>query len=191
MELIHHWSSEGIEVGVSKDKDLFVNGTQVKLEPQESKYLACLAAKQGKICTAKMLLESLYVDREEAPEFILFTVFASKIRKKLRLAQAGAENVIKTAWGRGFAFGDTQTSAVPPQSSLLSSIFERPPTRWIASRKEQIVQAVGDGSLTLTEVQASLPDLSQEEFEEWCMMHHKHGKHGLRITKHYSDFMSG
>lgn len=54
-------------------------------------------------------------------------------------------------------------------------------TRWVASRKAQVVAAVEEGLMSLDEVLARY-DLSHEEFYGWQRALHAAGVKGLRIA---------
>jgi hypothetical protein len=54
-------------------------------------------------------------------------------------------------------------------------------TRWVASRKQIVVQAVHKG-LILRDDALRRYGLSEEEFDGWCVAFEKHGKSALKTT---------
>lgn len=54
-------------------------------------------------------------------------------------------------------------------------------SRWVASRKIRVVQAVTYGLLPLNEA-LSRYQLSEEEFAIWCHAVAEHGEAGLKVT---------
>lgn len=54
-------------------------------------------------------------------------------------------------------------------------------TRWVASRKAAVVEAVDHGLLDRDEAIRRY-DLSEEEFEAWTRAAHRHGRDGLKVT---------
>lgn len=69
-----------------------------------------------------------------------------------------------------------------PDGTILS-IADLPPvrTRWVASRKAIVVNAVRHRLLTREEA-ITRYGLSDEEFDHWCDTIEHHGLRGLRIT---------
>ena len=55
-------------------------------------------------------------------------------------------------------------------------------TRWVISRKAEVVRAVELGVLTQEEA-CDRYSLSEEEFDSWRALMRKHGVRGLRVTK--------
>lgn len=69
-----------------------------------------------------------------------------------------------------------------PDGSVLSHADLPPPdTRWVASRKATVVNAVRHGLLTREDALERY-GLSNEEFEHWCDTIDKHGLRALRIA---------
>lgn len=65
------------------------------------------------------------------------------------------------------------------------SLADLPPantTRWVASRKEVVVQAVRCGLIS-REAAIERYELSEEELDAWCKQLEKFGKSGLKTTK--------
>ena len=54
--------------------------------------------------------------------------------------------------------------------------------RWVMRRKAQVVTAVRNGVLSLTEA-CERYHLSEEEFKSWAKLLDSHGLHGLRATR--------
>lgn len=69
-----------------------------------------------------------------------------------------------------------------PDGSILT-VADLPPadTRWVASRKAIVVQAVTYGLITRDEALRRY-DVSEEEFESWRNAITRHGKAALKIT---------
>jgi two-component system cell cycle response regulator CtrA len=85
-----------------------VNGSPVRLTVTEYTILELLVLRKGAVLTKEALLSHLYGGLDE-PEIKIIDVFICKLRRKL--AQAGAENIISTVWGQGYAIRDTSASA--------------------------------------------------------------------------------
>ena len=66
--------------------------------------------RKGMVLTKEAFLNHLYGGMDE-PEVKIVDVFICKLRKKL--AQAGADNVIGTVWGRGYMMRDPAAKAPP------------------------------------------------------------------------------
>ena len=56
-----------------------------------------------------------------------------------------------------------------------------PQTRWVASRKQIVVQAVQNGLISREDALRRY-GLSPEEFDGWCMAFEKHGAPALKTT---------
>ncbi|MDO5703476.1 MAG: DUF1153 domain-containing protein [Paracoccus sp. (in: a-proteobacteria)] len=69
-----------------------------------------------------------------------------------------------------------------PDGSILT-IADLPPvnTRWVASRKAVVVNAVNHGLITRDEAIRRY-DLSEEEFDGWVNAIEKHGARALKVT---------
>ncbi len=57
-----------------------------------------------------------------------------------------------------------------------------PETRWVASRKAVVVDAVNHGLITRDEAIRRY-GLTPEEFDTWSSSVHKHGRNALKITQ--------
>ncbi len=89
-------------------REVLVGGRQVHLTAKEYAILELLVLRRGMVLTKEAFLGHLYGGMDE-PEAKIIDVFICKLRKKL--AEAGANNVIGTVWGRGYTVRDTSTVA--------------------------------------------------------------------------------
>ncbi|MFC7474430.1 response regulator transcription factor CtrA [Dankookia sp. GCM10030260] len=80
-------------------REVMVAGTPVHLTGKEYAILELLTLRKGVVMTKEAFLNHLYGGMDE-PEVKIIDVFICKLRKKL--AQAGADNLIATVWGRGY-----------------------------------------------------------------------------------------
>lgn len=80
-------------------RDVTVNGAPIHLTGKEYAILELLVLRKGMVLTKDAFLNHLYGGMDE-PEMKIIDVFICKLRKKL--AQAGADNMIGTVWGRGY-----------------------------------------------------------------------------------------
>jgi two-component system cell cycle response regulator CtrA len=80
-------------------QDVTVNGKPVHLTSKEYAILELLVLRKGIALTKEAFLNHLYGGMDE-PEIKIIDVFICKLRKKL--AQAGADGLIGTIWGRGY-----------------------------------------------------------------------------------------
>ena len=80
-----------------------VAGTPIHLTGKEYAILELLMLRKGMVLTKEAFLNHLYGGMDE-PEVKIIDVFICKLRKKL--AQAGADNLIGTVWGRGYMLRD-------------------------------------------------------------------------------------
>jgi two-component system cell cycle response regulator CtrA len=80
-------------------REVVVAGRPVHLTGKEYAILELLVLRKGMVLTKETFLNHLYGGMDE-PEMKIIDVFICKLRKKL--AQAGAENLIGTVWGRGY-----------------------------------------------------------------------------------------
>jgi two-component system cell cycle response regulator CtrA len=84
-------------------RDVTVDGRPVHLTGKEYGILELLVLRKGMVLTKEAFLNHLYGGMDE-PEMKIIDVFICKLRKKL--AQAGADNLIGTVWGRGYMLRD-------------------------------------------------------------------------------------
>jgi len=80
-------------------REVLVAGRPVHLTGKEYAILELLVLRKGMVLTKETFLNHLYGGMDE-PEMKIIDVFICKLRKKL--AQAGADNLIGTVWGRGY-----------------------------------------------------------------------------------------
>ncbi len=95
--------------------EVFVSGVQVNLTGKEYAILELLVMRKGMVLTKEMFLNHLYGGMDE-PEMKIIDVFICKLRKKL--AQAGADHVIGTVWGRGYMIREPHAAPVYASSML-------------------------------------------------------------------------
>jgi two-component system cell cycle response regulator CtrA len=84
-------------------REVTVDGVPVHLTGKEYAVLELLTLRKGTVLTKEAFLNHLYGGMDE-PEVKIIDVFICKLRKKL--AQAGADNLIGTVWGRGYVMRD-------------------------------------------------------------------------------------
>jgi two-component system cell cycle response regulator CtrA len=89
-----------IELGSQK---VSVHGQDIRLTGREYGILELLAMRKGTVLTKDAFMAHLYSGMDE-PEAKIIDVFICKLRKKL--ADAGADNLIGTVWGRGYVMRD-------------------------------------------------------------------------------------
>ena len=83
------------------------------LTGKEYAILELLTLRKGVVMTKEAFLNHLYGGMDE-PEVKIIDVFICKLRKKL--AQAGADNLIATVWGRGYVLREPNPAVarMPP-----------------------------------------------------------------------------
>lgn len=86
-------------------REVTVEGRPVHLTGKEYAILELLTLRKGIVLTKEAFLNHLYGGMDE-PEVKIIDVFICKLRKKL--AQAGAEDLIGTVWGRGYVLREPQ-----------------------------------------------------------------------------------
>ncbi len=91
-------------------REVTVEGRPVHLTGKEYSILELLTLRKGMVLTKEAFLNHLYGGMDE-PEMKIIDVFICKLRKKL--AQAGADNLIGTVWGRGYMMRDPGVNAMP------------------------------------------------------------------------------
>ncbi len=94
-----------IELGSQK---VSVQGRDVRLTGREYGVLELLALRKGTVQTKDAFMAHLYGGMDE-PEAKIIDVFICKLRRKL--AEAGADNLIGTVWGRGYVMRDPALAA--------------------------------------------------------------------------------
>jgi two-component system cell cycle response regulator CtrA len=88
-------------------REVTVEGRMVPLTGKEYSILELLVLRKGMVLTKEAFLNHLYGGMDE-PEMKIIDVFVCKLRKKL--AQAGADNMIGTIWGRGYMIREPAVS---------------------------------------------------------------------------------
>jgi two-component system cell cycle response regulator CtrA len=91
-------------------REVSVDGRPVHLTGKEYAILELLTLRKGIVLTKEAFLNHLYGGMDE-PEVKIIDVFICKLRKKL--AQAGAEDLIGTVWGRGYVLREPQPPRAP------------------------------------------------------------------------------
>jgi two-component system, cell cycle response regulator CtrA len=80
-------------------REVLIGSEPVHLTGKEYAILELLVLRKGMVLTKEAFLNHLYGGMDE-PEMKIIDVFICKLRKKL--AQAGADSLIGTVWGRGY-----------------------------------------------------------------------------------------
>ena len=116
------FSQSALEVGpltVHLDRhEVLVEGRPVHFTGKEYAFLELLMLRKGIAVSKDAVLNHLYGGMEE-PGVKIVDVFVSRIRRKL--AEAGADGMIGTIWGRGFVLR-------APSSNLPARAEQRQPT---------------------------------------------------------------
>jgi two-component system cell cycle response regulator CtrA len=94
-------------------REVTVDGRLVHLTGKEYAILELLVLRKGMVLTKEAFLNHLYGGMDE-PEMKIIDVFICKLRKKL--AQAGADNLIGTVWGRGYMMREPLADQAAPQT---------------------------------------------------------------------------
>ena len=100
------------------------DGQPVHLTGKEYAILELLVLRRGMVLTKEAFLNHLYGGTDE-PEIKIIDVFICKLRKKL--ADAGADNLIATVWGRGYMMRD------PGSNAALTAVALSAPERLAAA----------------------------------------------------------
>lgn len=79
-----------------------------------------------------------------------------------------------------------RTVTLPDGSILTIADLPKPTTRWVASRKATVVNAVTHGLITRDEALRRY-DISVEEFDAWVAAIERHGNAALKVT-HLQSF---
>lgn len=104
-------------------REVSVDGRSVHLTGKEYAILELLVLRKGMVLTKETFLNHLYGGMDE-PEMKIIDVFICKLRKKL--AQAGADNLIGTVWGRGYMLREPErafdgAALLPADKSLTAA----------------------------------------------------------------------
>src|SRR5579862_9207829 len=92
-------------------REINVKGVTIHLTGKEYAILELLVLRKGMVLTKEAFLNHLYGGMDE-PEMKIIDVFICKLRKKL--ANAGADNLIGTVWGRGYMIREPVEDSVEP-----------------------------------------------------------------------------
>jgi two-component system cell cycle response regulator CtrA len=101
-------------------REVSVSGQQVHLTGKEYSILELLVLRKGMVLTKEAFLNHLYGGLDE-PEMKIIDVFICKLRKKL--AQAGADNLIGTVWGRGYVMREPTAGAPVPSYAPAAAVI--------------------------------------------------------------------
>jgi two-component system cell cycle response regulator CtrA len=112
-----HFSEATLRVGplqLNLDSRLvMVDDKEVRLTGKEYSILELLVLRKGAVLTKEAFLNHLYGGMDE-PEAKIIDVFICKLRKKL--AQAGADGLVATVWGRGYALREPASTPIVAQT---------------------------------------------------------------------------
>jgi two-component system cell cycle response regulator CtrA len=87
-----------------------VDGRPAGITRREFEVLEVLMLRRGTLLTKEQVMARLYADEDEAPDARIVDVFVCKLRRKL--AAAGAAEIVRTAWGRGYIVEDPGPGAI-------------------------------------------------------------------------------
>jgi two-component system cell cycle response regulator CtrA len=97
-------------------REVTVDDRPVHLTGKEYAILELLVLRKGMVLTKEAFLNHLYGGMDE-PEMKIIDVFICKLRKKL--AQAGADGLIGTVWGRGYMIREpSHDGTLPPLPAM-------------------------------------------------------------------------
>jgi two-component system cell cycle response regulator CtrA len=99
-------------------REVLVDGRNVHLTAKEYAVLELLTLRKGIVLTKEAFLNHLYGGMDE-PEVKIIDVFICKLRKKL--AQAGADDLIGTVWGRGYVLREPLKPVPAPYDRILAA----------------------------------------------------------------------
>ncbi len=100
-------------------REVSVDGQPVHVTGKEYAILELLVLRKGMVLTKEAFLNHLYGGLDE-PEMKIIDVFICKLRKKL--AQAGADSLISTVWGRGYMLrGEPMVAPTAPLTGTRTS----------------------------------------------------------------------
>lgn len=153
-----------------------VNGERIKLTDQETNFLFCVVAGNGTVRTKAMLFGKLYPHFRDV-DVKIFDVLACKIRSKLQRVHKEAGKVLRTVWGRGYAWGTPNRDSVP-----ITKISLPLDLRWTPARKAAIIDMLILDRVSVGEVLDYYVDLSAEELLE-LRQGYMIGYRGLHTTK--------
>jgi two-component system cell cycle response regulator CtrA len=106
-----------------------VDGRPVRITRREFEVLETLMLRRGVLLTKEQFMARLYA-AEDGPENRILDVFVCKLRRKL--AAAGAAEIIRTVWGRGYVVEEPGASAVAAARARFATGQPRPPRAHLA-----------------------------------------------------------
>jgi len=113
-----------------------VDGRRVQLTAREFDFLETLILHKGVLLTKERFMTSLYADGS-APDSKIVDVFVCKLRRKLKAA--GAAEMIRTVWGRGYlAFEPSLTAVEAARASDSPERLAEPAPRGWLRRAERV-----------------------------------------------------
>jgi two-component system cell cycle response regulator CtrA len=105
-----------------------VDGKRVNLTAREFDFLETLMLHKGVLLTKERFMTRLYAD-SEAPDSKIVDVFVCKLRRKL--AAAGAAEIIRTVWGRGYVVFEPTVEAIAAARLTRQPEAEPAPRGWV------------------------------------------------------------
>jgi two-component system cell cycle response regulator CtrA len=106
-------------------REALVDGQIANLTGKEYAILELLVLRKGMVVSKEAFLNHLYGGMDE-PEMKIIDVFICKLRRKL--AQAGANHLIGTAWGRGYMIRASAHNPDPMSPQGEPTQMARPPS---------------------------------------------------------------
>ncbi|TCZ66717.1 winged helix-turn-helix domain-containing protein [Roseicella aquatilis] len=107
---------------------VMVDGRRVNLTAREFDFLETLMLHKGVLLTKERFMTRLYAD-SEAPDSKIVDVFVCKLRRKL--AAAGAAEIIRTVWGRGYVVFEPTQAAIETARLARQDNAEPAPRGWV------------------------------------------------------------
>lgn len=116
---------------------VMVDGLRVNLTAREFDFLETLMLHKGVLLTKERFMTRLYAD-SEAPDSKIVDVFVCKLRRKL--TAAGAAEIIRTVWGRGYVVFEPTQAAIELARKGRQPEAEPAPRGWVR-RSPRLMQA--------------------------------------------------
>jgi two-component system cell cycle response regulator CtrA len=116
---------------------VMVDGKRVNLTAREFDFLETLMLHKGVLLTKERFMTRLYAD-SEAPDSKIVDVFVCKLRRKL--TAAGAAEIIRTVWGRGYVVFEPTAAAIEAARQARRPEAEPAPRGWVR-RAPRFMQA--------------------------------------------------
>jgi DNA-binding response OmpR family regulator len=107
---------------------VMVDGKRVNLTAREFDFLETLMLHKGVLLTKERFMSRLYAD-SEAPDSKIVDVFVCKLRRKL--TAAGAAEIIRTVWGRGYLVFEPSATAIETARQARQPDAEPAPRGWV------------------------------------------------------------